>query len=36
MKLFEEAGGHKEKCPNVVGKCSTWVAEIIWNEIINI
>jgi len=27
--LFEEMGGHKDKCPIVVGKAAAWTAEII-------
>lgn len=30
---FENAGGHKDKCPVVVGKACAWIAEIIWDEI---
>jgi C_GCAxxG_C_C family probable redox protein len=26
-KRFEAAGGHKDKCPDVVGKVAAWVAE---------
>jgi len=28
----EEMGGHKDKCPSVVGKASRWVAELIVDE----
>jgi C_GCAxxG_C_C family probable redox protein len=28
----EEMGGHKDKCPSVVGKASLWVAELILDE----
>ena len=28
----EELGGHKDKCPSVVGKASRWVAELILDE----
>ena len=28
----EEMGGHKDKCPSVVGKASRWVAELILDE----
>jgi len=31
-KLFEEAGGHKDKCPAVVGKACVWTLEIILSE----
>lgn len=27
--LFEKMGGHKDKCPIVVGKAAAWMAEII-------
>jgi len=26
---FEEAGGHRDKCPDVAGKVARWVSEII-------
>ncbi|GAI93992.1 unnamed protein product [marine sediment metagenome] len=29
---FEKAGGHEEKCPSVVGKAASWVAEIILEQ----
>lgn len=29
---FEKAGGHAEKCPSVVGKAASWVAEIILEQ----
>jgi len=29
MKKFEKAGGHSDKCPEVVGKAARWAAEII-------
>jgi len=32
-RSFENAGGHKDKCPVVVAKASVWTAEIIWDEI---
>jgi len=32
-KAFEEAGGHRDKCPTVVAKACAWTAEIIQNEI---
>ena len=32
VKAFEEAGGHKDKCPSVVAKAAAWTAEILWNE----
>ena len=28
----EQMGGHKDKCPSVVGKASRWVAELILDE----
>lgn len=28
---FEEAGGHRDKCPEVVGTAARWVAEMIVN-----
>lgn len=28
---FEEAGGHRDKCPEVVGSAARWVAEMIVN-----
>jgi C_GCAxxG_C_C family probable redox protein len=28
----EEMGGHKDKCPSVVGKAARWVAELILDE----
>jgi len=32
FKEFEKAGGHAEKCPSVVGKAASWVAEIILEQ----
>ncbi len=32
MAKFDEAGGHSEKCPEVVGKAARWAAEIIVEE----
>ncbi len=32
VKAFEEAGGHKDKCPGVVAKAAAWTAEILWDE----
>jgi len=32
-KAFEKAGGHRDKCPTVVGKACAWTVEIILNEI---
>lgn len=29
---FEEAGGHRDKCPEVVGSTARWVAEMIVND----
>ena len=29
---FEEAGGHRKVCPDVVGKASQWVVEILHEE----
>ncbi len=31
MKAFEAAGGHQDKCPDVVGKAAMWTAEILLN-----
>ena len=31
-KKKEEMGGHKDKCPSVVGKAAHWVAELILDE----
>lgn len=28
---FEEAGGHQDKCPEVVGNAARWIAEMIVN-----
>ncbi len=28
-QAFEEAGGHKDKCPKVAGKAAMWTAEIL-------
>jgi C_GCAxxG_C_C family probable redox protein len=33
-RSFENAGGHKDKCPVVVAKACAWTAEIIWDEIL--
>ncbi|MGQ9639785.1 MAG: C-GCAxxG-C-C family protein [Candidatus Bathyarchaeia archaeon] len=30
---FEKAGGHTDKCPDVVGKVAKWTVEILWDEI---
>lgn len=32
-RVFEEAGGHTDKCPVVVGKTCAWAARIIWDQI---
>jgi C_GCAxxG_C_C family probable redox protein len=29
FRKFDEAGGHTEKCPEVVGKAARWAAELI-------
>jgi C_GCAxxG_C_C family probable redox protein len=29
FQAFEEAGGHRDKCPDVVGKTAMWTAEIL-------
>ena len=29
FRAFEEAGGHLDKCPDVVGKAAMWTAEIL-------
>ncbi|MDD4752020.1 MAG: C-GCAxxG-C-C family protein [Desulfitobacteriaceae bacterium] len=31
-KEFEKAGGHQDKCTNVVGITAMWLAEILWDE----
>lgn len=31
-KAFEQAGGHKDKCPTVVARLAAWTVEIIWDE----
>jgi C_GCAxxG_C_C family probable redox protein len=31
-RKFDAAGGHKDKCPEVVGKAARWAAEIITGE----
>jgi C_GCAxxG_C_C family probable redox protein len=31
-KAFEEAGGHEDKCPSVVGQAACWTADIISAE----
>jgi len=31
-ELFEESGGHIDKCPAVVAKAAKWTAEIIFQE----
>jgi hypothetical protein len=33
-RSFENAGGHKDKCPVVVAKACAWTAEIIWDELL--
>lgn len=33
-KSFENTGGHKDKCPVVVGNACAWTAEIIWDKLI--
>jgi len=30
-QAFEEAGGHRDKCPDVVGKAAMWTTEILLN-----
>ena len=32
MKKFDQSGGHKDKCPDVVGKAAKWVVEILFEE----
>jgi len=32
MAKFDEAGGHSQKCPEVVGKAARWAARIILEE----
>ena len=36
--LFEKMGGHRDKCPVVVGKAAVWMVEIVLNhpEVFNI
>ena len=29
QQAFEEAGGHRDKCPDVAGKAAMWTAEIL-------
>jgi C_GCAxxG_C_C family probable redox protein len=29
FKAFEEAGGHRDKCPSVVGTVASWTAEML-------
>ncbi|MEM3017998.1 MAG: C-GCAxxG-C-C family protein, partial [Candidatus Bathyarchaeia archaeon] len=29
---FDRAGGHTDKCPDVVGKAARWTVEILLNE----
>ncbi|MCR4441713.1 MAG: C-GCAxxG-C-C family protein [Peptococcaceae bacterium] len=31
-QAFEEAGGHIDKCPHVVGKTAAWAAGMLWEE----
>ncbi|MFX0197607.1 MAG: C-GCAxxG-C-C family protein [Candidatus Hodarchaeota archaeon] len=31
-KLFEDAGAHRDKCPEVVGKATQWVVELLFEE----
>lgn len=31
-KAFDAAGGHRDKCPDVVGKAARWAAEILLEE----
>jgi C_GCAxxG_C_C family probable redox protein len=32
MKKFDEAGGHSHKCPEIVGKASGWVMDLLVNN----
>lgn len=32
FEKFEKAGGHVDKCPSVIGKAASWVAEIILEQ----
>lgn len=32
LEKFDQAGGHYDKCPEVVGKAARWAAEIIISE----
>jgi hypothetical protein len=29
---FEKAGGHTDKCPDVVGKAAEWTVEILYDD----
>ncbi|MGA2401812.1 MAG: hypothetical protein ABSG91_08905 [Syntrophobacteraceae bacterium] len=29
---FEQAGGHRDKCPNVVGDAASWLIELMAKE----
>jgi C_GCAxxG_C_C family probable redox protein len=31
-KAFEAAGGHEDKCPDVVGKAAMWAVEVLLDE----
>ncbi|MFQ6125710.1 MAG: C-GCAxxG-C-C family protein [Candidatus Heimdallarchaeota archaeon] len=31
-KQFEEAGAHRDKCPEVVGEAAKWVVELLFEE----
>lgn len=32
-QAFEEAGGHRDKCPDVAGKAAKWTAEILLDAV---
>ncbi|MBE0478298.1 C_GCAxxG_C_C family protein [Candidatus Aerophobetes bacterium] len=34
-KAFEEAGGHSDKCPVVVGKTCAWTVSVIRNQLLS-
>jgi len=33
FKIFEDMGAHKIVCPTVVGLASSWVVEILWDQL---
>jgi C_GCAxxG_C_C family probable redox protein len=32
-RIFEEMGGHTDKCPDVVGKTAIWTTDILFDEL---